>query len=317
MLYTLALIPVAGILLFIYFNDKKEKEPFGFLIGLFFLGMATVVSAFLAEMIGIFIMNAIVPDNAALNQILLAILIVAPAEELGKFAVLRIRTWKSRHFNYSFDAIVYAVFVSLGFAALENVGYVNSGGVGAAVIRMLTAVPGHACFGVFMGFFYGKAKHAQLTDKKGKCALHILLSILVPVILHGIYDAILFGSGTSDEVLVVGASMIAWIMYVIAMFVASIIVIIISSKRDFCIVTIPESTVQTIYRPAVAGTWVCSCGLTNYFSYCSRCGQQRPVVTSWYCARCGALSAYNFCGNCGCPKPQDPLQTPGVYNGLN
>ena len=49
MLYALALIPVAGLLAFIYFNDKKEKEPFGFLISLFFLGMATVVSAIILE----------------------------------------------------------------------------------------------------------------------------------------------------------------------------------------------------------------------------------------------------------------------------
>lgn len=31
-------------------------------------------------------------------------------------------------------------------------------GLGTAAVRAVTAVPGHACFGVFMGAFYGLAK---------------------------------------------------------------------------------------------------------------------------------------------------------------
>ena len=73
-------------------------------------------------------------------------LIVAPAEELGKFIVLRSITWKNKHFNYSYDAIVYAVFVSLGFAALENITYVFGSGVGTAFLRMFTAVPTKSAF---------------------------------------------------------------------------------------------------------------------------------------------------------------------------
>ena len=63
MLIFLALIPVIGLLTFIYFKDRKEKEPFGLLIALFFAGMATIVTALIGEYLGEFIFDAIFPDD--------------------------------------------------------------------------------------------------------------------------------------------------------------------------------------------------------------------------------------------------------------
>ena len=311
MLFVLAIIPVIGLLCFIYFNDKKEKEPFGLLVALFFAGMATVLTAMIAELAGGFIIESVSPEKTVLSQIVDAMIIVGPAEELGKFFVLWIITWKNKHFNYSYDAIVYAVFVSLGFAAFENVGYVFSNGVGTAIARMITAVPGHACFAVFMGFFYSKAKYAAITQKKGKCLSNILLAIFVPIVIHGIYDAILMGAGASDLEALAGISIILWLGFVIAMFVVSCIIIVKSSKNDFCIVTMPDK-VQTIYRPAVVGNWNCSCGSVNRLNFCPKCGRQREFVSTWYCSKCGAPSSLNFCGNCGSPKPV--YQTPAQNN---
>ena len=303
MLAVLALIPVIGLLCFIYFNDKKEKEPFGLLIGLFFAGMATVVTAIIGEWIGELIFDAVSPDKTVLKQVCIALFIVAPAEELGKYLVLKIITWRNRNFNYSYDAIVYAVFVSLGFAALENITYVFSNGVGTAIARMLTAVPGHACFAVFMGFFYSKAKYAAITKKSGKCAFNKLLAIFVPIILHGIYDAILMGVQVTDENdMAAGLGVLLWIAFVIAMFVISCIMIVRSSKNDFCIVTLPDK-VQTAYRPAVIGNWTCVCGSVNRLNFCPKCGKQRTYVATWYCSKCGSPSSLNFCGHCGNPKP--------------
>ena len=313
MLFVLAIIPVIGLLCFIYFNDKKEKEPFGLLVALFFAGMATVLTAMIAELAGGFIIESVSPEKTVLSQIVDAMIIVGPAEELGKFFVLWIITWKNKHFNYSYDAIVYAVFVSLGFAAFENVGYVFSNGVGTAIARMITAVPGHACFAVFMGFFYSKAKYAAITQKKGKCLSNILLAIFVPIVIHGIYDAILMGAGASDLEALAGISIILWLGFVIAMFVVSCIIIVKSSKNDFCIVTMPDK-VQTIYMPAVVGNWTCTCGSVNRLNFCPKCGRQREFVSTWYCSKCGAPSSLNFCGNCGSPKPV--YQTPAQNNNV-
>ena len=330
----LSLIPVAGLLLFIYFNDKNEKEPFGLLVSLFFAGMGTVITALIAEYIGQALLGAIFPYESVGKQVVYAMLIIAPAEELGKYVVLRLITWKNKHFNYSYDAIVYAVFVSLGFAALENIGYVIGNGVSAALLRMVTAVPGHACFAVFMGFFYSKAKYASLTNGKGVGGFKAL-AIMVPIILHGIYDAIIFGGNVAGGSILSGMSILLWIAFCIALFVVSIIIVIKSSRNDYCIVTVsseegnvPEVTVtspyaqaqrpqyvQTVYKPSIAGTWKCSCGNENTLNFCFKCGKQRAMGAVWTCPRCGSLATYNFCGNCGTHKPVQ--QAPSVYQNIN
>lgn len=307
MLFALALIPVAGLLIFIYFNDRKEKEPFGLLIALFFAGMGTTVTAIIAEFIGDLILDLIFPYDSIFKGVLSAMLVVGPVEELGKYLVLRLITWKNKHFDHSYDAIVYAVFASLGFAALENVGYVFQNGVGTALLRMFVSVPGHAFFAVFMGIFYSKAKYASLTGKKKNCGLFKFLAILVPSVLHGIYDGILFGGNATDEVVISGLSLILWIGYIIALFTVSFILIFKSARNDYCIVTLPNE-VQTVYRPVIMGSWTCGCGALNNLNFCFKCGRQRPMNTSWYCPRCGTLSAYNFCGNCGCPRPSANMQ---------
>lgn len=309
MLFALALIPVIGLLIFIYVKDKKEKEPIGLLIGLFFAGMATVISGIILELIGELILEAIFPYNPVIKALLLAFIVVAPAEELGKFVVLRLITWKNKHFDYSYDAIVYAVFVSLGFACLENIGYVFQNGLATALMRMFTAVPGHACFAVIMGYFYSKAKYASLTNNKSGYTKNIWLAFLLPAFGHGVYDGILFASEASGEDLVVVFGVLLWIACVAALFVISIIIVIKSAKNDYCIITLPDR-VQTIYRPQIAGTWTCSCGVTNGFNFCSACGKPRPMVSSWHCPKCGTLGTFNFCGNCGCPKPASSASAP-------
>jgi len=312
LLFVLALIPVIGLLIFVYLKDRKEKEPFGLLVALFFAGMATIVTALIGEGVGEAVLGLIFPKESVLFQIISAIFIVGFWEEMGKFLVLWLITWKNKHFDYSYDAIVYSIFVSLGFACFENIAYVFTSGVGTAVARMLTAVPGHACFAVFMGFFYSKAKYASLTGKKSAAGRNILLAMIVPILVHGVYDAILMACGvTGDTVAALGV--LLWFGYVIAMFVICFILVLKSSKNDFCIITLPEN-IQTVYRPAVAGNWTCTCGSVNYMHFCPKCGKQREFVAVWYCGKCGSRSSLNFCGNCGSPKPafQPQAQNP-VY----
>lgn len=309
MLFALALIPVVGLLLFIYFKDKKEKEPKGLLIGLFFAGLGSVIPAIILEAIGELILEAAIPYESALKGVLLAMIIVGPAEELGKYAVLRLITWKNRHFDYSYDAIVYAVFVSLGFAAIENIGYVFSGGLSVALMRMFTAIPGHTSFAVFMGYFYSKAKYASITNNVSDYKKYNALSMILPIIIHGLYDAIVMGGLAIEAEIVVGLAFLLWIVYVIALFIVSFIMVIKASKNDYCIVNIPGAF-QTVYRPFYLGNWTCSCGCVNQLNFCSKCGNQRPFAETWTCPGCGAVSAFNFCGRCGYPKPQVPPVMP-------
>ena len=162
-----------------------------------------------------------------------------------------------------------------------------------------------------MGYFYSKAKYASITNNKSDYKKYNALSMIVPIITHGIYDAIVLGATATEEVLLAGLSLLLWIAYVVVMFILAFITVLKSAKNDFCIVTLPGS-VQTIYNPAFLGTWTCGCGTVNQLNFCSKCGSQRPFVDTWTCPGCGTVSAFKFCGRCGCPRPQvQPQMMPG------
>ncbi len=120
-----------------------------------------------------------------------AFLCAAVPEETLKLIALWLVLRRNPYFDEHFDGIVYAVCVSLGFAAVENVGYVlnhEEAWVSVAVTRALMAVPGHYAFAVFMGYYYSMyhfVRHDTTT------AISILL---VPVLAHGIYDSLAMSS---------------------------------------------------------------------------------------------------------------------------
>ncbi len=162
------------------------------------------LASIVLEQIGTTILNSFVsPENPA-YVIFLAFLVVAVVEEGTKFYLLHRRTWKNPNFNYRFDAIVYAVFVSLGFAAFENIGYVFGYGITVAPARALLAIPGHMSFAVFMGYFYGRAKLFFDYGDKEKSRTNLWLAYLSAVFLHGFYDSCaMIGSAGSTIVFVV------------------------------------------------------------------------------------------------------------------
>ena len=128
-------------------------------------------------------------DETDLGYLILSnFIVVALSEEGFKLLLLRWRTWRSPNFNCQFDGVVYAVFVSLGFALWENIGYVAMYGFGTALVRAVTAVPGHACFGVFMGIWYGAARrYANEGDFIGERVCR-RRALWLPVLIHGMYD---------------------------------------------------------------------------------------------------------------------------------
>jgi len=121
-----------------------------------------------------------------------------------KLFFLKRRTWNDPNFNYRFDGVVYAVFVSLGFAAYENILYVFNYGLSTALLRAVSAVPAHMSFAVVMGVFYGRARLLENRGAYGAARLSRALALLAAVTLHGFYDACaMIGTGLSTLVFVV------------------------------------------------------------------------------------------------------------------
>jgi len=192
-----AIIPPLYLFYYIYQMDKVEKEPLGLLIKLFFFGVLSVIPIVILELIFSNLlaikMAHLATDFLGYNsyQIIQNFLIIALVEEGFKFLFLKWGSWKDKNFNCHFDALVYACVVSLGFATLENLLYVYSYGFENALLRAFTAIPGHFCFGVFMGYYYSDAKYYYLNQRKGNYRLYLLLSVIVPTLLHGFYDYVL------------------------------------------------------------------------------------------------------------------------------
>lgn len=175
--------PVFIIAFYIYFRDKYEKEPWSLLLKAGALGAVITLPIILFEK-AISAIGSFLPPlgNAAWD----AFMVAALCEEAFKYAALFLLIWKNKEFNEKFDGIVYATFVSLGFALVENILYVFNSGMTTGLVRAFTAVPAHALFGITMGFFFGLAK---FYPKKRKS--YMIWAFALPFVLHGIYDFIL------------------------------------------------------------------------------------------------------------------------------
>lgn len=183
----LAIAPTIAIMVFIYNKDRYDKEPKLLLLKLFFFGILTIIPTVLFERMFIFDIENVM--NSSLLSIFLHSLIgIALVEEGFKYVALRLGTRKCKYFNQMYDSIVYSVSVSLGFATVENIMYVLSYGGKAGIMRSLTAVPGHAIFGITMGYYLGMATFTFVKHKK---KIYMTMSLLMPILLHGIYDFLL------------------------------------------------------------------------------------------------------------------------------
>lgn len=195
-----ALLPALFLMRYIYRADKAEPEPGYLLRSLALQGVWAAFLAMVLEMAGQWLLNLLVPAKSALYLPVLAFGVIGFSEEWAKFFFLKRRSWNDPNFNYRFDGIVYAVFVSLGFAAFENLKYVFHYGLSVVVPRALLAIPGHMAFGVFMGVFYGRARQCARQGRTARAKANLAAGVACAVVLHGFYDACAM-AGTSAATL--------------------------------------------------------------------------------------------------------------------
>ena len=186
-----ALLPAIVLLRYIYRHDRIEKEPPALLLRLLLGGILSAFAAILLETVGMWILPFFAEPETELYNVLLAFCVVAVSEEAAKLFFLKKYSWRRPHFDYMFDGIVYAVFVSLGFAAFENIKYVFEYGLSVAVTRALLAVPAHMAFAVFMGIFYGRARCHANRGNMMRAKSNLLMAFISAMLIHGFYDACL------------------------------------------------------------------------------------------------------------------------------
>lgn len=252
LLLIIAIFPI--IFLGLYINGKdREKEPKGLLAGLFISG---IFSCFLVLIISIF-MELVFPifggDSKTYNFIELFIYVfigISLVEEGCKWFFTTIIGYRNKNFDDAYDIIVYSTFVSLGFAAIENVLYSFEYGLSTSIFRAFTSVPGHVCFGITMGYYLLLAKIAKKNNNKKLHNKNLAFSLLIPVLYHGIYDYLIFSGNT---------------LFILVLLVLAVLFFSFSFRR---LNTIASITEKVKYE----------------YNYCPKCGNE---INTLYCSNCG------------------------------
>jgi len=204
----IALAPILIIGFYIFKRDKHEPEPVGMLFRALLIGGLIVIPIlFLEYALDDYWTAKFSATVGKMGSAAYEAFVVASFSEEGfKYLAVMLFFFRNKNFNEKFDGIVYAAFVSLGFALVENVLYVFQNGMPTGYLRAFTAVPLHAIAGISMGYFLGFAK--MNAHKK---SLNLLAAFVIPFLLHGFYDFILM---SENELL-----LLLFIPYLVGMFI--------------------------------------------------------------------------------------------------
>lgn len=187
----LAVGPAIALMQYTYNLDPIDKEPASLLTRLVLLGVVAAFIAGILEGIGMDMFGLLsgLNEQSLGFSLLSDFLVVGVIEEGCKYALMAHATWNDRSFNCRYDGVVYAVYTSLGFAAMENVQYGLSYGTSVLMGRALMAIPAHMGFAVLFGMFYGQAKSLAVRGHRIGSAVCIVLGYAASVLLHGLYDS--------------------------------------------------------------------------------------------------------------------------------
>jgi protease PrsW len=185
-LFALSIAPGIAICLYFFFRDEYNREPRKHILISFFLGVLCAIPAALFQWLFLPVFDQLFPSGL-LSVAIKAFVIVALSEEWCKYLMVRFYAFRQSEFDEPFDGIVYAVMVSMGFATIENIGYVMQHGLATAFLRMFLSVPAHAAFAVLMGYYVGRAKFGP-----GGRFQNLMRGLWLAVFFHGSFDFFLF-----------------------------------------------------------------------------------------------------------------------------
>jgi RsiW-degrading membrane proteinase PrsW (M82 family) len=306
----LALFPVF-LIGFILYKVDKEKESIKSMILFYGLGL---FAAFLASILeSIFYLSG----NDLIIIFIDSFIFIALVEELAKLLCMFIGTKMVKSYDNFFDSIVFCTAVSLGFAGIENILYVlgnsfSSGstlitGISTGLLRAFLSVPGHAIFAIYMGFFLDKFKSHKIV-KDGTCGAYLALAMILPIVLHGLYDFMCLSMAYIDY----SWYFILFIGYVVFLYASGIILLVLGAKKSHIRFDGAGSNGGYVYKCV-------SCGEILSYTVCQNCGTNNmpyieainkyaatygsyPVIPQGpfkICPKCGNFSQGYFCNKCG------------------
>jgi len=192
-----AVLPSLVLVGYILFKDREHPEPPRYLLKAFLFGMlSTVFSLFFSGPLMALGAYSAEPVSV-MDHFRVALFGAALPEELAKLLLLMLLLRHNPYFDEYFDGIVYAVCIGMGFAFVENIGYLAKAGdywMNAGIMRGIISVPGHYAFAVLMGYFYSLAAFS-----KENRSTYLALALLVPMVAHMAFDWVLMSTEAVSE----------------------------------------------------------------------------------------------------------------------
>lgn len=183
------LVPVLFWAAYHYHKDRHLPEPPLNLVVAFFLGIgASFVSAAMyrsLDLVGLRFDAVELGHTDPVGLFAYSMLAIGPIEEFAKLApfVLVVIHWKA--FDERIDGLIYASFIALGYAAAENVHYLQFLTPLEAVARGFAGPVIHMLFASIWGYRIA----AACADRRPLWRA-ALAGFLIAAALHGIYDFI-------------------------------------------------------------------------------------------------------------------------------
>lgn len=269
----LAFAPGIFWLWLVYRRDRYRPEPRSLVVRTFLWGMVVAIPVAALESFLIWLADPdtflsganSTPSLAATAY--MSFVVAGLTEELGKYVVVRRTVYGSPYFDEPMDGLVYASAAALGFASLENFGYLLSFGWEVILVRGPYSTLAHVLFAAMWGYPLGLGK-----IREGGARRLVWFGLIGSMIAHGLFDFFLFTGG-----------IYSWLS--LSVFLASGALFIIMLRR---------ARQLSPFKMMVGELLVA----------CSQCGQQVPYYAS-FCARCGQplaeakQSGPVFCGKCG------------------
>ena len=179
----LALLPSVLFLLWFLRAASHSPEPVRVVVSCYVAGCA-------AFGVAVVVLGVLDPVVSPLPSTLRMFLGVAPVEETLKLVAILLAAGLPARWGRMTSGLIYAVAVSLGFAAVENILAAERLGVETGMLRALTAVPGHALHGALVGIQLGRSHRAR------SAVSGVLLGLLLAVLAHGLYNSLLLQGPT-------------------------------------------------------------------------------------------------------------------------
>ncbi len=189
LLFAPIILPIFFWAAYHYHKDRHLPEPIGHLLLAFILGMlAAGVSQSLyvaLEPLGLRFDAGYLADTNTLGLFAYALLAIGPIEELSKLLFFALIIIRFEEFDEPLDGIIYASFVGLGYAAIENWQYLDYLTPLEALARGFASPVVHIVFASIWGYWIGSAYAAQESLLRAA-----LIGFVLAALFHGLYDFI-------------------------------------------------------------------------------------------------------------------------------